>query len=412
MNELAELKSITQTELAGKLHVGQDDTPALSTLGMQQLMDAHPNANTNAINQHSTAQNANNALVGAAIKILENHAASGLNPHKVTKEQLGLGSCDNTSDTDKPVSEAQRAAIDAVKKYADSLALQAGAVISVFGRASAVAAQAGDYTADMVGARPDTWTPTAAEVGAYTKTETNALLANKADRLTAAKTIYVATTGSNSTGNGTQAKPFATVSKAISTLPKNLNEYNAVINIAAGSYGEVITILGFCNGVIDLNFAEGCTFWGLKVLSSSAMVRISGNPSFVYNVSGAYIIASGKKTIVYIENAVLILKSGGMTVTGTSDCTGISVSWKGNFGTYGSAFVIKVSGCYYGIAVSGSLAYFPTLQTKTANTIGVYCGGGGICAYASIPVGFGTTQYSTIGGGRIHAGAQTNVPNY
>ena len=40
------------------------------------------------------------------------------NPHGVTKEQIGLGNADNTSDIDKPVSKAQQAAIDdAVKNY-------------------------------------------------------------------------------------------------------------------------------------------------------------------------------------------------------------------------------------------------------------------------------------------------------
>lgn len=53
----------------------------------------------------------------------------------------------------------------ATKAYADSIAAEAGAVTSVFGRAGAVVAQAGDYTAEMVGARPDTWLPTAAQIG-------------------------------------------------------------------------------------------------------------------------------------------------------------------------------------------------------------------------------------------------------
>lgn len=39
-------------------------------------------------------------------------------------------------------------------------------VASFKGRAGEVQPLAGDYTAEMVGARPDTWTPTAAEVGA------------------------------------------------------------------------------------------------------------------------------------------------------------------------------------------------------------------------------------------------------
>lgn len=39
-------------------------------------------------------------------------------------------------------------------------------VTSFNGRTGAVAPQSGDYTAAMVGARPDTWTPTASDVGA------------------------------------------------------------------------------------------------------------------------------------------------------------------------------------------------------------------------------------------------------
>ena len=38
------------------------------------------------------------------------------NPHGVTKSDVGLGNVDNTSDTDKPVSSAQQAALDALTK--------------------------------------------------------------------------------------------------------------------------------------------------------------------------------------------------------------------------------------------------------------------------------------------------------
>ncbi len=47
---------------------------------------------------------------------LNNHIANKSNPHEVTKEQLELGNVDNTSDMAKPVSTAQRAAIDSAKK--------------------------------------------------------------------------------------------------------------------------------------------------------------------------------------------------------------------------------------------------------------------------------------------------------
>lgn len=94
------------------------------------------------------------------------HLADLGNPHAVGKAQVGLGNADNTSDADKPVSTAQAAAIAAVRAYIDTVALNAGAVSSVFGRAGNVTAQAGDYTAAQVGARPDSWMPAAADVGA------------------------------------------------------------------------------------------------------------------------------------------------------------------------------------------------------------------------------------------------------
>lgn len=52
-------------------------------------------------------------LAAAAAADLSAHATSTSNPHNVTKAQVGLGSVDNTSDTAKPVSTAQAAAIAA-----------------------------------------------------------------------------------------------------------------------------------------------------------------------------------------------------------------------------------------------------------------------------------------------------------
>lgn len=54
-----------------------------------------------------------NDLVATVTTDLENHTQNFNNPHGVTAEQIGLGNVDNTSDTDKPVSTAQQAAIDA-----------------------------------------------------------------------------------------------------------------------------------------------------------------------------------------------------------------------------------------------------------------------------------------------------------
>lgn len=55
------------------------------------------------------------------------HASRTDNPHAVTKDQVGLGSVDNTADADKPVSTAQAAAIKAVSDAVDAEAARAKA---------------------------------------------------------------------------------------------------------------------------------------------------------------------------------------------------------------------------------------------------------------------------------------------
>jgi hypothetical protein len=56
----------------------------------------------------------------------DTHIADLVNPHVVTKAQVGLGNCDNTSDADKPVSTLQAAAIASIpaQKVGGSLTTQ------------------------------------------------------------------------------------------------------------------------------------------------------------------------------------------------------------------------------------------------------------------------------------------------
>ena len=52
------------------------------------------------------------------------HLTDFMNPHKVTKSQIGLGNVNNTSDTNKPVSTAQQKAIDTAYANANAYADQ------------------------------------------------------------------------------------------------------------------------------------------------------------------------------------------------------------------------------------------------------------------------------------------------
>ena len=53
-----------------------------------------------------------NGMMQTIGESLAMHEARNDNPHGVTKEQVGLGNVDNTSDVDKPISTAQQAELD------------------------------------------------------------------------------------------------------------------------------------------------------------------------------------------------------------------------------------------------------------------------------------------------------------
>ena len=62
-----------------------------------------------------------------------------------------------------------QAILAGLKAHVDKIALDAGSVTSVFGRAGVVQAQSGDYTAAMVGATPTTYAATVTNDTAWTE---------------------------------------------------------------------------------------------------------------------------------------------------------------------------------------------------------------------------------------------------
>ncbi len=60
----------------------------------------------------------NSGITTGKVTGYDAHIASTANPHGVTKAQVGLGSVDNTSDANKPISTATQAALDAISSAA------------------------------------------------------------------------------------------------------------------------------------------------------------------------------------------------------------------------------------------------------------------------------------------------------
>jgi len=70
-------------------------------------------------------------IVKAADEKVDEHTDDLSNPHQVSKQQVGLGNVDNTSDMDKPVSTAQQEAIDAAKAEAIAAASAVSGFVSL-----------------------------------------------------------------------------------------------------------------------------------------------------------------------------------------------------------------------------------------------------------------------------------------
>lgn len=66
--------------------------------------------------------------------------------------------------------------------------------------------------------------------------------------LEADMTVYVATTGSDTTGDGSVTAPYKTITYAISKVPNDLGGHVATISIADGTYDEDVVITGVANG--------------------------------------------------------------------------------------------------------------------------------------------------------------------
>lgn len=81
-----------------------------NTLTGQQTL-ARPSSGAT-VTDVQQAINDNIADILAAQADIDAHEADLANPHAVTKAQVGLGNCDNTSDLNKPISIATQAALD------------------------------------------------------------------------------------------------------------------------------------------------------------------------------------------------------------------------------------------------------------------------------------------------------------
>lgn len=218
--------------------------------------------------------------------------------------------------------------------------------------------------------------------------------------LTGHRAIYVATTGSDNVGDGSQANPYATISKAVSTIPVNLNGYTARIYIAAGTYTENVTVQNFGNGIIGF----------------------SGNSGDVVTITGEFKITNVKYMEVF--NISLNLVGSSFSVVGSKVSVhskfSASDNYRAIYADQGSSVtflntvtVNNATAAENSIAVVatyGSNVYVDTLMGE--NLVAFASTRGAVCSYGADESTSTSAKFYTERGGRIYTGAQTSAPNY
>lgn len=207
--------------------------------------------------------------------------------------------------------------------------------------------------------------------------------------------IYVAKTGNDASGDGTENNPFASIQKAIDGISKNLNNKEITIVVGSGTYDENVKISGFYGGMLRINF-NGTTITSLTVADTN--LTIAGSSLTVGNKSAL--------TTFYVNNGASVVCQVPLTIIG--GLSGLQVN-------NGSKFIatqsVTVNTAMYAVlSEHASIAYIYQLKGSGSET-GVLADSAFVILH-SIATGIASTQYATESGGRIYMSSQTSVPNY
>lgn len=210
----------------------------------------------------------------------------------------------------------------------------------------------------------------------------------------AATTLYVSTSGNDTTGRGTSSAPYRTITKALSTLQKNLNGKSVTINIAAGTYAENVTISGFTGGYISLTGTVGAdvSVSGLTVDACTVVV------------SAIDLIVSSSTGLRLTNGAIFITTSNFSSTATTSigiNATGCS---QAHFGSN-----VAISNATTAVVATNNARLFVFQLTTSAVGTAMSASNGGIIGYGSHTGGVNSTVIATSAGGRIYTGTGTNV---
>jgi hypothetical protein len=234
------------------------------------------------------------------------------------------------------------------------------------------------------------------------------LFDQKAYTLTDDVIVYVSKSGSDATGDGTSGAPYATIQKAVDSLPKWLDGHMASISIAAGTYEERVELYGFQGGIVDLGTSgASVTVRGVQVTASS-LVRINVNITRSASVGGTPLNVRLGSCVQFGNDCVINGASGNTSGIVVESGSALSAL----VDIFGYMTKTTISNCgYYAIYATGGSKVALGEIAGSGNGTGLYAADGGVISYSDRSLS-ATTMNVTVTGGRIYSGAQTNIPNY
>lgn len=202
------------------------------------------------------------------------------------------------------------------------------------------------------------------------------------------KTIYVSPTGDDTTGNGSSSAPYATITKALSTISKNTNGKSVTIYVATGTYSDQVSIKGFDSPItLSGGYNATATITSLRIEHSHVILDglhlITEAASSVTVTNGGRLIGSGRLTTNNGSIGMRVNSGGIVAVTTYSS---------NNSGTY----AISADSCARVSIVN---------LAGSGNKDGILSQGGATVAITTNNLGLTGTLYTTYGGGRVRTGS-------
>lgn len=185
----------------------------------------------------------------------------------------------------------------------------------------------------------------------------------------------VSPSGNDTTGNGSSSAPFRTFARALSAIPKNLNGFSATIQVAAGTYSEVVDIDGFSGGEIIIAGVAGTnvTVTGLIVQGCAVLIDginlTVGSSGIFVGAKGLLFSASSNITVSSAAEAVTLRYGGVLELTRTLTVSNATRALQVQYGSTASVATLAGSNNTIGIYAYNSAVFVSALQIVATSRI-------------------------------------------